>query len=106
MTVVEIIHSLEDQAQDKDKLAGGDPDSIFTQDAASLRDAAGLIENLSGEVAEAKRDIAAIIWLNGQCEYCCYGQKDSYRGASRWTCKLGSGAECRPEWRGRCQTCP
>lgn len=43
MTVVEIIHSLEDQAQDKDKLAEGDPESIFTQDAEALREAAKLL---------------------------------------------------------------
>lgn len=43
MTVGEIIRSLEDQAQDKDKLAGGDPESIFSEDAAALREAASII---------------------------------------------------------------
>ena len=219
MTVVEIIHSLEDQAQDTDKLAGDDPESIFTQDAAALREAAKQLRplrraasaegdvgmeiqeaitharqvadgcgaqnqdcayqhdkladwleelvfyrntglsaadiqeavdlldetihpddipaelkswverctwhvkkcaelhkeatalakenaDLAGELEAAKRDIAALLWLEGQCHYCKLAKKVEYSGASRWTCKLGSGAECRPEWRGRCQTCP
>lgn len=102
MTLDEIIRSLKDQAQDKDNLAGGDPESIFTEDATALRAAASLLEDLTGEVAAAKRDIAALLWLDGRCEYCGHGQKVSYSGASRWTCKLGGAAECRPEWRGRC----
>lgn len=40
MTREDIITSLKDQARDKDNLAGGDPDSIFTHDAAVLREAA------------------------------------------------------------------
>lgn len=40
MTIEDIIESLKDQARDKDNLAGGDPDSIFTHDAAVLREAA------------------------------------------------------------------
>lgn len=58
--------------------------------------------DLSGALAAAKYDIAAIIWLNGHCEYCAHAQKVIYSGASRWTCKLGGAAECHPEWRGRC----
>lgn len=107
MTIDEIISGLEDQAQDKDRLAGGDPESIFTEDATVLIEAAKLLKahrdaDLTGEIAAAKRDIAAILWLDGHCEYCAHGKKVSYSGASRWTCKLGSAAECRPEWRGRC----
>lgn len=44
MTIQEIIEGLEDQAQDKDRLAGGDPDSIFTHDAAVLWEAAQLLK--------------------------------------------------------------
>ena len=129
MTIDEIIRSLEDQAQDKDKLAGGDPDSIFTDDASALIEASKLLAELAeyrraglttaeataiigknadlmDDIAAAKRDIAAILWLEGQCHYCKFAQKVEYSGASRLTCSLGSGAECRPEWRGRCQTCP
>lgn len=48
----------------------------------------------------AKADIAALLWLNGNCEYCKYGQKLAYSGAERWTCALGTGTDCKPEWRG------
>lgn len=48
----------------------------------------------------AKADIAALLWLNGNCEYCKHGVKDTYSGASRWRCSLGNGVDCRPEWRG------
>ena len=44
MTLDEIIRSLEDQAQDKDSLADGDPESIFTEDATVLREAAKLLK--------------------------------------------------------------
>lgn len=161
MTLDEIIRSLEDQAQDKDSLADGDPESIFTEDATVLREAAKLLKayqrtgltaadiqetvdllndtirpddlpaelkswaerctwhvkkcavlheeaaalekknaELAAELAAAKTDIAAILWLEGQCHYCKFAQKVEHSGASRLTCKLGSGAECRPEWRG------
>lgn len=53
-------------------------------------------------LAAAKTDIAALLWLEGRCEYCKFAQKVEYSGASRWTCALGGAAECRPEWRGRC----
>lgn len=68
------------------------------------KEAATLIDrnaDLTGEIEAAKRDIAAILWLDGHCEYCAHSQKVSYSGASRWICKLGGAAECRPEWRGR-----
>ncbi len=44
MTIDEIINGLEDQAQDKDSLAGGDPESIFTHDANVLTEAAKLLK--------------------------------------------------------------
>lgn len=106
MTIDEIISSLEDQAKDRDSSVDeDDPDCIFRKDAQALREAIDLLENLTGEVAAAKRDIAALLWLDGQCQYCGHGKKVSYSGASRWTCKLGGAAECRPEWRGRCPEC-
>ena len=65
-------------------------------------DATAMTKELPIVVAElvaAKRDIAALLWLNGECEYCKCGRKEEYSGASRWTCTLGSG-NCFPEWRG------
>lgn len=56
---------------------------------------------VKAELEAAKRDIAALLWLNGNCEYCKYGRKEEYSGASRWTCGLGSGSDCYPEWRGK-----
>lgn len=82
---------------------GGTP-----QDIVALREKYGIILELnqkhSGateELEAAKRDIAALLWLNGNCEYCKHGRKEEYSGASRWTCALGSGADCYPEWRGK-----
>ena len=54
----------------------------------------------SPELAAAKRDIAALLWLNGNCEYCYHGIKDQYAGAVRWKCGLEPGVHCAPEWRG------
>lgn len=47
MNRAEIIASLLEQARDKDALAGGDPDSIFTSDAQSLREAASMLQTES-----------------------------------------------------------
>jgi len=44
MTREEIIRSLENQARDKDRLAGGDPESIFARDANVLREAVRLLQ--------------------------------------------------------------
>ena len=44
MTKAEIIASLLDQAMDKDRLADGVADSIFTDDAIALREAAEMLE--------------------------------------------------------------
>ena len=54
---------------------------------------------VAAELVAAKRDIAALLWLNGECEYCKYGRKEEYSGAERWSCSLGAG-NCFPEWRG------
>lgn len=55
---------------------------------------------LEAELSIAKRDIAAIIWLAGECRYCKYAKKVSYSGAEQLKCALGSVADCRPEWNG------
>ena len=52
------------------------------------------------DLQAANTDIAALLWLNGNCEYCKYGEKEEYCGASRWKCSLGNGSECIPVWRG------
>lgn len=52
MTLDKIVRSLEDQARDKDTLAGGDPESIFTEDATVLREAAKLLKE--GQYAAAE----------------------------------------------------
>lgn len=57
-------------------------------------------KKLEQKLEEAKRDIAALLWLNGNCEYCAYGVKEEYSGANRWSCKLGNEIDCKPEWKG------
>ena len=48
----------------------------------------------------AECDIAALLWLNGNCEYCAYGRRDEYSGANRWRCSRDKGAaDCKPIWR-------
>ena len=44
--IQEIIHSLRDQARDKEALANGDADSIFAQDAKGLYEAANILKKL------------------------------------------------------------
>lgn len=58
------------------------------------------LKRITAERDAAKTDIAALLWLNGNCEYCRFGLQETYSGANRWTCKLGLGAECRAEWCG------
>ena len=58
------------------------------------------LTNVKAELESAKRDIAALLWLTGECKFCRYGKKEEYSGASRWKCTLGSGTDCFPEWRG------
>lgn len=55
---------------------------------------------LHTELYHAKNDIGALLFLNGNCEYCANGQVEKYCGAERWTCKIGDGSNCRPVWRG------
>lgn len=73
MTMEEIIASLEDQAQDKDRLAGGDPESIFTHDADVLMEAAKLLRvmqeaksNKGPQNILKMRRCTAAVWENGK----------------------------------------
>lgn len=59
-----------------------------------------IIANLSTELYQAKNDIGALLFLNGNCEYCANGQVEKYCGAECWSCKLGNGTNCKPVWRG------
>lgn len=104
MTKTEIIKSLKDQAEDKKALDDGDADSIFTQDAQALLEATEMLEKLTARLEAAETDIAAILWLNGECKYCKYAQKVEYSGANRLECRFGSAADCRPEWIGQRRT--
>lgn len=57
-------------------------------------------ERLFAIIEAAKADIAALLWLNGNCEYCEHSRKVEYSGAVRYECKLGNGTDCRAQWRG------
>lgn len=63
-------------------------------------DAVKECKELKEELEQSKKDIAALLWLNGNCEYCAYGVKEEYSGANRWSCKLGNGIDCKPKWKG------
>lgn len=67
---------------------------------SKLFDAIAPLADMEQQLKAAKDDIAALLWLNGSCEYCAHGIQDTYCGATRWRCKLGDGVDCRPEWRG------
>ena len=58
------------------------------------------VEQSSEILKAAERDIAALLWLNGNCEYCAYGKCEEYSGAGRWECSRPKGAsDCKPIWR-------
>lgn len=59
-----------------------------------------MVAKLHTELYHAKNDIGALLFLNGNCEYCANGQVEKYCGAERWSCKLGNGIDCKPVWRG------
>ena len=62
-----------------------------------------LVQEFAGAeeaINAAATDIAALLWLNGNCEYCEHGEKEEFCGANRWHCRLGNGIDCRPVWRG------
>ena len=64
MTIKEIIYSLECQAQDKDRLAGGDPNSDLTKDATALYEAIRML----------RAKLYRIRWE--ECPDCClWGRK-------------------------------
>ncbi len=63
MNTTNIISSLLEQARDKDALAGGDQDSVFTSDALALREAAARLRKHVHNVDELTAHITA-------CPYC------------------------------------
>lgn len=73
---------------------------IRYDDYSRLFDMACELGNADAVLSEATEDIAALLWLSGNCEYCRYGRKEEFGGASRWTCAHGAGSDCRPAWRG------
>lgn len=77
MIKAEIIASLKDQAKDKDILANGEKDSIFTRDAQALREAAEMLEK--SEVVKHGR------WEKGGYAY----------GETEWKCSVCGGTEWR-----------
>lgn len=81
MTKAEIIVSLKDQARDKDILANGEKDSIFTCDAQALREAAEMLEK--SEVVKHGRWIRCKgksgLWYCSECgEKIIYKQRRTY----------------------------
>lgn len=68
MTKAEILASLKDQAKDKDILANGEKDSIFTRDAQALREAAEMLKK--SEVVRHDR----------------WGEQKGYDGDVFWDC--------------------
>ena len=73
---------------------------IQYDDYSRLFDMACELDNADAVLSAATEDIAALLWLNGNCEYCRFGRKEEFGGASRWTCAHGAGSDCRPAWRG------
>lgn len=73
---------------------------IQYDDYSLLFDLASELVEAKDALGAAKVDIAALLWLNGDCEYCAHGEKEEFSGANKWHCGLGSGAECHPAWRG------
>lgn len=70
------------------------------EDYSRLYDLASELGDAVYVLDAAKTDIAALLWLNGNCEYCAHGRKEEFSGANRWYCALGNGVECKAEWRG------
>lgn len=59
---------------------------------------AGEIEDDEKALKAAESDIAELLWLDGSCQHCAYGEELKHGGASRWVCTLDRG--CCPKWRG------
>lgn len=90
MTKAEIIASLKDQAKDKDILANGEKDSIFTRDAQALREAAEMLEK-SEEVRHGQEP-NRVLTLEEVREHCkqgvdaapLWGEFSGFPSASHW----------------------
>lgn len=77
MTIEEIIGSLEDLAQEKDRLSGGDSDSDFTHDADVLMEAARLLRHKKAPVKlDRIRWEGCPICISRACETCKYTYYD------------------------------
>lgn len=73
---------------------------IQYDDYSRLFDLVQVFAGAEEAINAAATDIAALLWLNGNCEYCEHGEKEEFSGANRWHCRLGNGIDCRPVWRG------
>ena len=83
MTIAEIIHSLSEQAEDKDSmLTYGDPTSIFANDAQALREAAGILREFGQLLYKAAES------EDGVCVLCKY-YSGEITSAQCWSCTSG-----------------
>lgn len=73
---------------------------IQYDDYSRLFDLAQEFAGVEETIDAAVTDIAALLWLNSNCEFCEHGEKEEFSGANRWKCCLGRGADCHPVWRG------
>ena len=73
---------------------------IQYSDYSNLFDIACELGDIEAALTEARADIAALLWMNGNCEFCRHGRKEKFGRANRWICALGAGEDCHPEWRG------
>lgn len=73
---------------------------IQYEDYSKLFDLASELYGIEDALNAARTDIAALLWMNGDCEYCNHGRKEEFSGATRWGCELGYMDACIPEWRG------
>lgn len=69
-------------------------------DYLKLYELAVALDGLEQTVEAAESDIAELLWMNGNCEYCLHGKKVKFGHACRWQCSLDGDSVCRPEWRG------
>lgn len=79
---------------------------IQYDDYSRLFDLAQEFAGVEEAINAATADIAALLWLNGNCEYCEHGEKEEFSGANKWHCRLGNGIDCRPVWRGATMPLP
>ena len=90
MTKAEILASLKDQAKDKDILANGEKDSIFTRDAQALREAAEMLEK--SEVVKHGRwqHLGGDEWSCTVCGNIIYTEGSWEKPTSKYCCECGA----------------